>query len=107
MSHSPIPIPSGLKGMTIAGIDPSSLKNDHMSPVPVFSDYLVKLIIPASRAISFFLSLENNCFSVSTCFTFEKFPPPLLWLFFQNVIQLQPHGSKNHIVLYQEMRLQI
>jgi len=28
------------------------------------------------------------------------------WLFFQNVIQLQPHGSKNPIVLYQEMWLQ-
>jgi len=28
------------------------------------------------------------------------------WLFFQNVIQLQPHGSKNPIVLYEEMWLQ-
>ena len=27
-------------------------------------------------------------------------------LFSQNVIQLQPHGSKNPIVLYQEMWLQ-
>ena len=28
------------------------------------------------------------------------------WLFFQNVIQVQPHGGKNPIVLYQEMWLQ-
>jgi len=28
------------------------------------------------------------------------------WLFFQNAIQLQPYGGKNHIVLYQEMWLQ-
>ena len=28
------------------------------------------------------------------------------WLFYQNVIQLQPHGSKNPIVLYQETCLQ-
>jgi len=28
------------------------------------------------------------------------------WLFFHNAIQLQPHGGKNHIVLYQEMWLQ-
>jgi len=30
-----------------------------------------------------------------------------LWLFFQNVIQVQPHGGKNPIVLYQEMWLQV
>jgi len=29
------------------------------------------------------------------------------WLFFQNVIQVQPHGGKNLIVLYQEMWLQV
>ena len=29
------------------------------------------------------------------------------WLFFQNVIQVQPHGGKNPIVLYQEMWLQV
>jgi len=28
------------------------------------------------------------------------------WLFFENAIQLQPHGGKTHIVLYQEMWLQ-
>ena len=28
------------------------------------------------------------------------------WLFFQNAIQLRPHGGKNHVVLYQEMWLQ-
>ena len=31
----------------------------------------------------------------------------LQWLFFQNVIQVQPHGGKNPIVLYQEMWLQV
>ena len=31
----------------------------------------------------------------------------LQWLFSQNVIQLQPHGSKNPIVLYQEMWLHV
>jgi len=29
------------------------------------------------------------------------------WLFFQNVIQVQPHGGKNPIVLCQEMWLQV
>jgi len=29
------------------------------------------------------------------------------WLFFQNVIQVQPHGGKNPIVLYQELWLQV
>jgi len=29
------------------------------------------------------------------------------WLFFQNVIQVQPHGGKTPIVLYQEMWLQV
>jgi len=28
------------------------------------------------------------------------------WLFSQHVIQLQPHGNKNPIVVYQEMWLQ-
>jgi len=32
---------------------------------------------------------------------------PSQWLFFQNVIQVQPHGGKNPIVLYQEMWLQV
>jgi len=40
----------------------------------------------------------------------RKYTPVLYicqWLFLQNVIQVQPHGGKNPIVLYQEMWLQV
>jgi len=48
--------------------------------------------------------------SLSSFVLFLRFLPVtklnFMWLFFQNAIQLQPHGGKNHIVLYQEMWLQ-
>jgi len=46
------------------------------------------------------VSRKVACCPKSILFEYYK------WLFFQNAIQLQPHGGKNHIVLYQEMWLQ-
>jgi len=41
--------------------------------------------------------------SLNVCFHWNVAKETFEWLFFQNAIQLQPHGGKNHIVLYQEM----
>ena len=38
----------------------------------------------------------------SRCMQTRIFPRIYQWLFFAIAIQLQPHGGKNHIVLYQE-----
>jgi len=80
---------------------------------------LQHLLGAGKRAFSFFYIFWNSDYrqrfplksteiwrSRKHQFCVLKFPLSPLWLFFQNVIQLQPHGSKNPIVLYQEMWLQ-
>jgi len=61
-------------------------------------------IVTGFRAVSIFLnfkSVYNSSLLRSNLSKRSK------WLFFQNVIQVQPQGGKNPIELYQEMWLQV